>query len=363
MVDPFTYVTSPSRIVFGDGSRRQVANELATAGARRTLVLSTPHQRSHAEEVADDIGNNTAGIFSEAAMHTPVEVTCAALRVFEELDADSVVAVGGGSTIGLGKAIAYRNDALQVVIPTTYAGSEATPILGQTEDGVKTTVRAASVLPEVVIYDPELTLSLPVPMSVSSGLNAMAHAVEGLYARDKNPIVSLMAVEGIRALKSALPRILHAPTDTEARGEALYGAWLCGTVLGTVGMALHHKLCHTLGGSFDLPHAETHAVLLPHTVAYNELAARDQLKPATALFGGSLGTGLYELAEELGAPLALKDLELRRCDLESAAEIAVWNPYWNPREVTRAGILQLLSNAFDGAPPTYEGQTKELYRA
>jgi maleylacetate reductase len=153
------------------------------------------------------------------------------------------------------------------VIATTYAGSEVTPILGETEGGLKTTKRDPRILPEAVIYDPDLTLGLPVGMSVCSGLNAMAHAVEALYAQDRNPISSWQAIEGIRALKDALPRIVAKPDDADARSRALYGSWLCGTVLGTVGMALHHKLCHTLGGSFDLPHAETHAILLPHSAA------------------------------------------------------------------------------------------------
>lgn len=177
-----------------------------------------------------------------------------------------------------------------------------TPILGQTENGVKTTLRGPEILPEVVIYDAELTLGLPVGISMTSGLNAMAHAAEVLYARDRNPIASMMAVEGLRAMIEALPGVRMAPQDTKARETALYGAWLCGTVLGAVGMSLHHKLCHTLGGSLDLPHAETHAVLLPHTIAYVEQAVPDQLAPLAALVGGRAGTGLYDFAARLGAP-------------------------------------------------------------
>jgi maleylacetate reductase len=216
---------------------------------------------------------------------------------------------------------------------------------------VKTTVRGASILPEVVIYDPELTLGLPVAMSVTSGFNAMAHAVEGLYAQDRNPISSLMALEGIRALKEALPRIVASPRDPRARGAALQGSWLCGTVLGTVGMALHHKLCHTLGGSFDLPHAETHTIILPHSAAYNAVAAAEALAPAAALFGGDLGGGLYDLAGDLGAPRALRDLGLREADLDRAADLAANNPYWNPRPIERDAIRALLQRAWEGARP------------
>jgi maleylacetate reductase len=351
MPTSFTYQINPARIVFGPGSVSRVAEEVAAQGGTRALVLSTPHRKAAAEALAERLGPLAVGVFAEAAMHTPVEVTERALAAYEQTRADCVVALGGGSTIGLGKAIAYRNDAAQIVVATTYAGSEVTPILGQTENGVKTTVRGASILPEAVIYDPDLTLGLPVATSVTSGFNAMAHAVEGLYAQDRNPVSSLMALEGIRTLKDALPKIVAAPGDAEARGAALYGSWLCGTVLGTVGMALHHKLCHTLGGSFDLPHAETHTVILPHSAAYNAAAAADALAPAAALFGGDLGGGLHDLAAELGAPRALKDLGLGEADLDRAADLAVKNPYWNPRPVERDAIRALLQRAWAGSRP------------
>ncbi len=347
----FDYSINAARIVFGAGSVARLGDELRAAGRRRALILSTPLQKDAADSLAAALGGLAAGVFAEAAMHTPVEVTARALAAYAAAGADCTVALGGGSTIGLGKAIAWRNDALQVVVATTYAGSEVTPILGQTENGLKTTVRDPKILPEVVIYDPDLTLTLPVGMSVTSGLNAIAHAVEGLYAQDRNPITALMAVEGIRALRDALPVIVRAPQDRLARAEALYGAWLCGTVLGTVGMALHHKLCHVLGGSFDMPHAETHAVLIPHTAAYNEVAARAELAPAAALFGGSLGGGLWDFACAIGAPLALRDLGFREVDLDQAADIALKNPYWNPQPVERDAIRALLGRAWAGERP------------
>lgn len=351
-MSPFTYTINPARVVFGPGNLQQVAAEVRNLGGTRALVLSTPFQKQDAEHLNATLGKLGAGVFSDAAMHTPVEVTERAMQAYQQAGADCVVALGGGSTIGLGKAIAYRNNALQVVVPTTYAGSEVTPILGQTENGAKTTVKDASVLPEVVIYDAELTLGLPVAMSVTSGLNAMAHAVEGLYAKDRNPITSILAYEGIRALKEALPIIVRAPQDVEARSQALYGSWLCGTVLGAVGMALHHKLCHTLGGSFDLPHAETHAIMLPHTAAYNQGAACDSLAPIAELFGGDLGKGLHAFAESLGAPLSLKSLGLEESDLSAAADLAVKNPYWNPRPIERDAVLALLQRAWNGDSPS-----------
>lgn len=347
----FIYNANPARIVFGVGTMSKVAEELKATGASRALVLSTPFQKAEADRLAMSLGDLTAGVFPGAAMHTPVEVTLQALAAYERAGADCVVSLGGGSTIGLGKAIAYRNGATQIVVATTYAGSEVTPILGQTENGIKTTVRDASVLPEVVIYDPQLTLSLPVALSVTSGLNAMAHAIEGLYAKDRNPVTSLMAIEGIRALRDALPQIVASPNDIAARSGALYGSWLCGTVLGAVGMSLHHKLCHTLGGSFNLPHAETHAILIPHTAAYNDKAAGDALRPAAALFSEDLGAGLYDFEKALGAPLALKDLGLPESALDRAADLAVKNPYWNPRPVEREGVRALLQEAWLGSRP------------
>ena len=351
MTRAFTYSGSPAHIVFGNGASADVAAWVEKLGCKRALVLSTPHQAADGKALAETLGTLAAGAFSGAAMHTPVEVTEAALAKANDVNADCVVALGGGSTTGLGKAIAWRIDLPQIVVPTTYAGSEVTPILGQTENGVKTTLRDPKVLPEVVIYDPELTVGLPVAMTVTSGLNAMAHAAEALYAQDRNPVSTLMAVEGLRALKQALPVLVKEPTNLDARGDALYGAWLCGTVLGAVGMALHHKICHTLGGSFDMPHAETHAVMLPHTIGFNATGAPDLLKPAADIFGGSAGGGLYDFAKSVGAPLTLEDLGLRHADLDRAAEIATQNPYWNPRPFDRAAIRALLQDAWEGRRP------------
>ncbi|WP_439617250.1 maleylacetate reductase [Shinella sp.] len=351
MTRDFVYSTSPSHIVFGAGKLDAVGDWLDRLGCRRALVLSTPHQKADAEKLAETLGVRAVGVFAGAVMHTPVDVTEKAMEVVTQTGADCVVSLGGGSTTGLGKAIAYRTDLPQIVIPTTYAGSEVTPILGQTEAGRKTTVRAASILPEVVIYDPALTLGLPVAMSVTSGLNAMAHAVEALYAEDRNPVSTLMAIEGLKAFNQSLPQLVAQPRDAEARAEALYGAWLCGTVLGTVGMALHHKICHTLGGTFDTPHADTHAIMLPHTAAFNAVAVPHLLAPVANMFGGSVGGGLWDFAKAAGAPLALKDLGLSEADLDRAAEIATQSPYRNPRAIDRPSIRALLQDAWEGRRP------------
>jgi maleylacetate reductase len=350
----FTYQGSAARIVFGNGASADVGKAVEALGCRRALVLSTPHQAADADTMAKRLGALAVGTFTDATMHTPVEVTDRAVARAAELGADCVVSLGGGSTTGLGKAMAWRTDIQQVVVPTTYAGSEVTPILGQTENGVKTTVRSPKITPEVVIYDPELTLGLPVGMSVTSGLNAIAHAAEGLYAPDRNPITTMMAVEGMRALRDALPVILESPRDGAARGKALYGAWLCGTVLGQIAMSLHHKICHTLGGSFDMPHAETHSVMLPHTIGFNASAVPDLMTPISDIFGGGTpGQALYDFAKSIGAPMALKEFGLGEADLDRATEIATKNPYSNPRPIEPASIRALLQDAWSGERPPY----------
>ena len=351
-MDPFVYSAQPMRVRFGAGTLADLPGEIEALGLRRVLVLATPQQVDAGEALAGRIGARAAGVFGRARMHTPVDVTAEAMRRVEADRIDGLVAVGGGSTTGLSKAVALRTDLPQIVVPTTYAGSEMTPILGQTENGVKTTVKSPKVLPEVVIYDVDLTMSLPARLTAVSGLNAIAHAVEALYARDRNPVVSLMAAEGIRALARALPVLVAEPGDRAARSDALYGAWLCGTCLGAVGMALHHKLCHTLGGTFDLPHAETHAAVLPHAMAYNAPAVPEAARTvAEALGAGEAAQGLFDLARRLGVPLALRDLGMPEAGIEAAADAALSNPYWNPRPLDRAAIRDLVARAHAGLPP------------
>jgi maleylacetate reductase len=348
----FTFKGLPTRVVFGAGTLAEAGAEIERLGRRRALVLSTPGHAGAAERLAADLGSLAAGTFPGAVMHTPLEATEAALGAFAAAGADCVVALGGGSTIGLGKAIAVRTGADQLAVPTTYAGSEMTDILGETSGGRKTTRRDPAILPETVIYDVALTLGLPAALTAASGLNALAHAVEALYAPDRNPVLSLMAGEAAAALAGALPVLAAASRDAGARAAALRGAWLAGAALGGATMGLHHKLCHVLGGSFGLPHAETHAVILPHVAAYNAGAAGALLAPVSAALGGAApGAGLHDLAGRIGAPRALRDLGLQRGDLDRAAAIAAEGPYRNPRPVERADLRALLEAAWAGEPP------------
>ena len=354
----FVYHTPATRVIFGAGSLARLPEEVERLGAQRALVLSTPGQRASAERVAALLGPRAAGIFDRAAMHVPIESAREAREMARALGADCAVAIGGGSTTGLGKAIALDSGLPIVAVPTTYAGSEMTPVYGLTEGGVKKTGRDDRVRPRSVIYDPELTLGLPWMVTVTSAFNAIAHAAEGLYAPDANPVIALMAEEGIRASAAALAPLQMAPQNLDARGDVLYGAWLCGTVLGAITMGLHHKLCHALGGSFNLPHAEVHTVMLPHALAYNALAAES----AMARIGRALGVNdpgdplaaaraIQDLARRYGAPTSLAAIGLPADGPERAADLAVQNQYPNPRPLERTALRALLQRAFDGACP------------
>lgn len=349
-MERFTWNAAPARVVFGAGSLAALGDEVARLGARRAVVLVTPSQAKRGAALAESLGGRGAGVIALAAMHTPTEVTAAALAELSALDGDCLVAVGGGSAIGLGKALALRTDLPQIAVPTTYSGSEMTPLLGQTEAGRKLAIRSGKVLPEVVVYDVDLTLSMPAALTATSGLNAMAHAVEALYAVDANPVTTLMAEESLRLLAAALPRCVAG--DAAARGDAMQGAFLAGVCLGAVSIALHHKICHVLGGSYGLPHAETHAVMLPHATGFNAKAAPDAMaRIARALGVAEAARGLWDLARRIGAPMSLAALGLREGDLDDAASIATASPYPNPRPLDQAGIRVLLGDAFAGDPP------------
>ncbi len=349
----FTYTGLPSRVIFGAGSIAQLPAEVERLGATRALLLSTPEQGESVRKVAASLGKRAAGVYDKAAMHVPIEIAQDARRVAKELGADCCVTVGGGSTTGLGKAIALTTDLPILAVPTTYAGSEMTTIYGLTEGGAKKTGRDVRVLPRTVIYDPALTLSLPPALSAASGMNAIAHCVEALYAHNGNPINALMAEEGVRALGAALPAVVEEPSNLEARAVALYGAWLAGVSFASVGMALHHKLCHVLGGSFNMPHAETHAIVLPHAAHYNRDHAREAMaRVARALGARDAAGGLYDLEAKLGIKLRLSDIGLKESDLERAAKIATEAPYPNPRKVEYDGVLALLREAYFGRRPS-----------
>jgi maleylacetate reductase len=354
----FAVPPSPARVLFGRGALVRLPELVDALGARRAFVVAGAGRGALVERVRALLGPRLAGVDRSAAMHVPAHLADAARAAAADVGADVVVAVGGGSPIGLAKAIALAGGPPIVAVPTTYAGSEMTPIWGVTRGGAKETGRDERVRPRAVVYDPTLTLDLPPRVSGPSALNAVAHCVEALYAPDANPVVALLAAEGLRALAAGAPRVVRAPADLAVRTDALYGAWLAGLSLGAATMGLHHKLCHVLGGSFGLAHAETHAVVLPHAVAYNAAAAPAAMEVAGRAIGvaardvpRALHALLLDVAAASGAPTSLRELGLRDEDLDRAAELVAARPYPNPRPVRAEALRAPLRRAYDGAPP------------
>jgi maleylacetate reductase len=354
-IDSFIHQQLAARVVFGPGVLHTLDAEAALLGASRALVLTTPEQSGLGNTAAGLLGGACAGVYNGATMHVPAATVTEALRLAAAIDADCLVAIGGGSTIGLAKAMALSSTLPIIAIPTTYAGSEVTPVYGITRDGAKTTGRDLRVLPRTVMYDVELTLSLPLSISVASGVNAMAHAAEGLYAQNVSPVTARLAEEGIRAMAQGLRALSVDQHDVAARGQCQYGAWLCGSVLGTTDMGLHHKLCHTLGGLFGLPHAQMHTVLLPHVLAYNAPAAPSAMRRiAQALDAGSDPAhalpALRDFLRRVNADTALSALGMPEAGLDTAAEAALRTPYPNPRPYDIAAVREVLARAYFGHP-------------
>jgi len=349
----FVFDALPGRVVFGLGSIELLPEELDRIGARGVLLVYDITTKEVADELIETLGDRIAGTFSDVEQHVPLEAAQRAWEAAREAGADCTVTLGGGSTTGFGKAIALEMGIPTIAIPTTYAGSEMTPVYGLTSDGRKRTGRDLRVLPKAVIYDPKLTVSLPPFVTGPSGMNALAHCVEALYTKDANPITSLMAEEGIRALVRGLPACVADPDNLEARTEALYGAYLAGAALAVVGMALHHRICHVLGGTLGLPHGDVNSVVLPHVARFNAEAVPEALgRVARAMGADDAAIALFDLATSLGAPTSLAALGMPEKDLDRVAELSVEEPLWNPRPVDVADVRTILDDAFHGRQPS-----------
>ena len=344
--------TAPARVLIGPGARRNVPSEVGRLGAERVFILATNSAARAADECRAELGSRAVGRFDGAVVHTPVHVTEAALDLVLASRADVVVAFGGGSATGLSKALSARTGLPQVVVPTTYAGSEVTPVLGETRDGVKTTRRDPAILPGTVVYDPELTLSMPRGLTLTSALNALAHAVEALWAVDASAYTDALATEAVSSIVQALSRVLDAPpgpagtTDLAGREQLQAGAWLAGCCLAQTRMGLHHQLAHALGGSFDLPHAELHALLLPHVTAYNLPAAPAARERLARAVGGDPTEVLATLAARHDGARRLRDLDVPWDRLRAVAERVAAAPYPNPAPVDVDSVTGLLERTW-----------------
>jgi alcohol dehydrogenase class IV len=348
----FTYNALPGRVVFGEGTFDQVPDEIDRLGARRILLISDRSGRSWAEQLAGALGDLIVGRISEVRPHVPVEDAEIARRLAREGNADAVVTVGGGSATGLGKAVALDRPIPILAIPTTYAGSEMTPIWGLTSGARKETGRDPAVQPRTVVYDPRLTLSLPPEVSGPSGMNALAHCVEALYAEGATPITSLMAEQGIRVLARGLPRVVADPADLDGRTEVLAGAYLAGAAFAVAGSGIHHKICHVLGGAYDLPHAEMHTVVLPHALAHVAPSQPEAIGRMAAAFGEpDVPAAIFDLARAIGAPAGLAEIGMPRDRLDEAAGLVAEASAGTAVEISESDARALLDHAFAGRRP------------
>ena len=350
---PFVYEALPGRVIFGDGSLKEVPQELDSLEARSVMLIASGSSKPLADSLADLMGDRVVARIDQVNPHVPIEDVEEARRLAVDSSTEGVVTIGGGSTIGLGKNIALEAPVRHLTVPITYSGSEMTPIHGVTINGFKRTGRDSKAKPHTVVYDPELGRGLALAVTAGSVMNAMAHCVEALYAERRNPVTSSMAREGLTALHSGLVRVVSDGFDREGRASLLFGAFLAGTALGSVGMAIHHKICHVLGGTFGLAHGDANAVVLPHVVAANAVAEPE----AVADIAGVLGVtdpaaGLFELAASAGAPSSLAQLGMKKVDLDRAAAIVIEHPGFNPRPVDGIWIRELLEEAFEGKKPT-----------
>jgi maleylacetate reductase len=360
--EPFTY-SSPVladravRIVFGVGSLGHVASEARVLGTR-IVMISGRHEAGAAAAVSAELGDDLVWRIPDVVQHVPVTAVARGLEAALDVTAGVLVSIGGGSATGLAKAVARDAGLPIVAVPTTYAGSEMTPIWGQSEHSGKTTGRDPRVLPRTVVYDPALTVSMPAELTAASGINALAHAVESLYAPDSTAQSSEVAEEAIRVLAHGLPAAVSHPDDIKARIETLRGAWLAGWALGSTTMGLHHKLAHVLGGTYHLPHAAVHSVLLPHVAAFNAPAAPDPFSQAARALGVSgpeaVAPALFEHATKLNAPTSLAHIGLTPDAIEVVAKIVAAAPVANPRDFTEEDVRYLMRRAFLGEEPLQE---------
>jgi len=355
-VQSFTHVGMPGRVVHGAGRISALAEEVEALDARRVMFCCTKSRVAEVEKLAKTLGDRVAGICDEAKIFVPLTAVEPARAMAEKLGADCLVSYGGGTAVGLAKAVALEGGMPIVSIVTTYSGSETTALQGIIgHDGVRTNYRDMRMLPRVLIYDPELMLDVPIDVSIASGFNSIAHAVSSYLGKDANPVANMFSENGIRAMSDALVRLAQNSRDVDARSDAMHGAWLCGMTLMSSGTTIHHKIAHVLGGGFDLPHGPTHAIVLPHSTGYNRDAAPEAMKGIARAFGdenADAPRALFDLLGKSGAAEGLKQLGLPEAALDEAVERIMTDRYFNLREYDRAAIRTLLQDAWEGRLPS-----------
>lgn len=348
------YNATPARVVFRPGGVSSLREEVSRLGRSRALVVTTPGRRELGEHAARIIGDLCIGVLAEAVSQVPIELAVHGREIAREAGADCLVSIGGGAAVGLGKGIALGEPLPVIAVPTTYSGSEMTGFCGITIDGVKRMHTSLNMLASTVVYDAELSLSLPPAVSAASAMNALAHCVDAVYLPTLSPLLAPAAAQGAETIADALPRVMANPADVKARNDLLYGAYLGGAAL-TGGFALQHGLAHVLGGSFGIEHGLSHALVLPHVAAYNSRFAADALNPiAVALKNSNLGAALFDLLADSGLPTRLTEVGMSESDVEAAVEITLateedGNP--NPGPVTAEAVRGILRDALDGRRP------------
>ncbi|MGA8494549.1 MAG: maleylacetate reductase [Xanthobacteraceae bacterium] len=342
----FTHDVPPQRVVFASGALNSVADEAARLKIERALVVATPGSGARlGQKVSDLLGARAAGLHAQAVMHVPKAVAEAGLKAARENNADGLIAVGGGSAIGLAKAIALETGLPILALPTTYSGSEGTPIFGMTDGERKITGRDVKVVPRTIVYDPDLTLGLPAAVSASSGLNAIAHCVEALWVDSRTPVTIGLATEAMRRFAQNLPAVVADGSNVTARGECLIGAWLAGTVLSS-GTALHHKLAHVLGG-LGLPHAETHAIMLPHVMRFNlDAAPEAKARLQNALGSGDPASAIAGMLKKFPIPQRLRDVGFDSAKIDFVAGEIAAAVITVPRPALASDVRDLLAAAY-----------------
>jgi maleylacetate reductase len=312
------------------------------------------------EKIESNLDEKLVAIFDRVQPHVQDVQVQEALALAQEINADAVIGVGGGSPIGMAKATGFQLQLPIVAIPNTYAGSEMTPVYGITHTNEnpprKVTVNDPKITPRLVIYDPELTLDLPPELTASTGINALAHCIEALYSKTRNPLSTAAATKGVQHIHNSLFRCFQDGKNIEARTEMLLGAHLAGFSLASVSMGLHHGLCHLLGGTANVPHGIANAIILPHAIGFNADATATQLIPAAEALGISLdgtnpkrvietmGQSIFELIGRMNLPQRLRDAGVAESNLPRLAETAFQNRTVqnNPKPIATVGQLERL---------------------